>query len=257
VFLFLPGLLVALAPQLVVDRAIYGTWLPQRPPGQALNPLAGHELQVLLSSWHGLFVWHPLTLAAAAGSLLIRDRRLRAACLYALVAETLINGSAPDWWGGASFGARRFLDLAPFWAVGLTALAQRLPAAAAWAATGVLAAWNALLMANVQYVVGGNRDPGFIGLLHGQVAALPFVPRLAAQGEVVRDLLLWPFTGAGPAPAAGLTWLAAEAACVAVVAALAALAFLPARRWRPATRPDLEGTVAAVPALSSGPRRRQ
>src|SRR5205085_10627080 len=109
--LAIPGGLLALAPQLAVDQVIFGTWWLQRPPGQALDPLAGHQLQVLVSSWHGLFVWHPVTAAAAAGALLVRDARLRVACLYALAAQTLINGAAPDWWGGAAFGARRLLDL--------------------------------------------------------------------------------------------------------------------------------------------------
>src|SRR5204863_6328811 len=86
VLLMLPGALLALAPQLAVDHAIFGTWWPQRPPDQQLQPLGGHQLQALLSSWHGLFAWHPLTLAAAAGFLLVRDRTLRAACVYALVA---------------------------------------------------------------------------------------------------------------------------------------------------------------------------
>jgi hypothetical protein len=251
--LAVPGALLALAPQLAVNVVIFGAWLPQRPPGQALDPLAGHQLQVLLSSWHGLFVWHPVTAVAAAGSLLVRDRRLRFACIYALAAETLINGAAPDWWGGAAFGARRFLDLAPFWAIGLAALAARLPAVAAWAATGALAAWNALLIANLQYVMDRNADPGYAGLLSGQLAAVRFLPRLAAQGDVVRDLFLWPLTGARPAPAAGLAWLAAEAACVAIVAAL--LSVRSVRRAAIVRR--LETGAPPVPALApSTPRRR-
>jgi hypothetical protein len=204
------------APQLAADQVIFGTWWPQRPPGQELDPLAGHQVQVLLSSWHGLFVWHPMTLAASAGALLVEDRRLRFACLYALLGQTLIDGAAPDWWGGAAFGARRFLDLAPFWAIGLAALADRLPAAVAWASTAMLSAWNALLVANLQYVAGGNADPGYGGLLVGQVEAVRFVPRALAQGVVLRDLVL------GGQPGA-LVWLAAETLCVAVaVAALAA-----------------------------------
>jgi len=218
--LALPGAFLVLAPQLAADLAIFGTWWPQRPPGQALEPLAGHQLQVLLSSDHGLFVWNPITAIAAAGSLLIRDGRLRLACLYALVAETLVSGAAPDWSGGAAFGARRFVDLAPFWAIGLAAVAERLPAAAAWAATGALAAWNALLVANLQYVMSRAADPGYAGLLHGQLAAVRFLPRLAVQGAVVRDLFLWRLTGGAPAQAAGLAWLAVDAACVAAVAAL-------------------------------------
>jgi hypothetical protein len=242
--LAVPAWLLAVTPQLVVDLAIFGTWWPQRPPGQALNPLAGHELQVLLTSWHGLFVWHPVTVAAVAGALLVRDRRLRLACIFAMVVETLINGSAPDWWGGAAFGARRFLDLAPFWAIGLAALAARVPAAAAWAATAVLAAWNALLIADLQYVIGGNADPGYAGLLAGQVAAARFVPRLAAQGHVVRDLLLWRVTGTQPAIGPGLASLAAEAACVALVAIVAALSRPGARSGTRPPRLELDGDRA-------------
>jgi len=244
--LAVPGGLVALAPQLASDVALFGTWWPQRPPGQALDPLAGHQLQVLFSSWHGLFVWHPVTLVATAGALLVPDRRLRLACVYAFIVEALINGAAPDWWGGAAFGARRFLDLAPFWAIGLAAVAARLPAAASWAATAALAAWNALLIANLQYVITRNFDPGYAGLLHGQLAAVPFLPRLAVQGEVVRDLFLWRLTGARPAPAAGLAWLALEAACIAAVAAL--LLRPAAARWAPAT---------PVRALAPSASRRQ
>jgi hypothetical protein len=234
------GTALVLAPQLAAGHVIFGTWWPQRPPGQGLNPLALHQFQVLVSSWHGLFVWNPVTLLAAGGALVVRDRRLRMACLYALIAETLIDGSTPDWTGGAAFGARRFLDLAPFWAIGLAALANRLPAAAAWAGTVVLAAWNALLMANVEYVTGGSADPGYLGLLAGQVHALRYLPRLAAQGVAGRDLILWPFTSETPAPFAGLAWLTAEAACVAICVAvvIAALRRTPGERSRPlALRP--------------------
>jgi hypothetical protein len=251
--LAVPGGLVALAPQLAADVAIFGTWSPQRPPGQALDPLVGHQLQVLLSSWHGLFAWHPVTLAATAGALLVPDRRLRVACVYAFVVETLINGAAPDWWGGAAFGARRFLDLAPFWAIGLAALGSRLPAAATWATTGVLAAWNALLMASLQYVINRNFDPTYLGLLRGQVEAVRFLPRLVVQGDVVRDLVVWPLTGARAAPEAGLAWLAVEAACIAVVAAL--LLRPSAARRAPATRAT--AVTAPVPALTPGASRRR
>ena len=238
--LLVPGALVMLAPQLAVDQAIFGTWWPQRPAGLGLDPFAGHQLQVLLSSWHGLFVWHPVTAVAAAGSLLVRDPRLRAACIFALVAETLIDGAAPDWWGGAAFGARRFIDLAPFWAIGLAALASRLPAAIAWAGTGLLTAWNAVLIANLQYVTSGNADPGYAGLLSGQVAAVRFLPHLVAQGAVVRGLFLWRLTGAGPRPWGALAWLAAEAACVAVVVVLLGARRGPWQERMDGEEPELE-----------------
>jgi len=214
------GALPVLLPQLLVDRAIFGTWWPQRPPGQALDPGAGHQLDVLLSSWHGLFVWHPVTLAAAAGALLVRERPLRVACLYALLVQTLVCGAAPDWWGGAAFGARRFVDLAPFWAIGLAALAERVPPALAWASAVVAGAWNAALMANFLYVIRTDHDPGYLGLLAGQLAAVRYLSHLA-RGVVVRDLLPWPAPGGPPAWSEGLAWLAVEAATVVLVLAVA------------------------------------
>jgi lipopolysaccharide/colanic/teichoic acid biosynthesis glycosyltransferase len=213
VLLMVPGALLAIWPQLVVDHVIFGTWWPQRPPGQELHLLSANQLLVLFSSWHGLFSWHPLTLAAAAGFLLVRDRTLRVACLYALLSQTLINSAVFDWWGSAAFGARRFTDLAVFWAIGLATLAERLPRTLTRVSVAVAAAWNVLLIANLDYVIRGAGDPGYPGLLAGQVAALPYVPHVLARGAVVRDLLL--------TRPAGLAWLAAEAACVLAVASLA------------------------------------
>jgi hypothetical protein len=217
--LLLPGAAAVLAPQLVVNEIVFASPLPQRPPGQSIG-LLGHQLQVLLSSWHGLFVWHPLTLAAAAGFLLVRDRTLRIACIYALVVQTAVNGAVPDWWGGAAFGARRFVDLLPFWAIGLAALGERVPRALAWTATSLGAAWNFLLVANFLYVIHGDRDPGYLGLLAGQIAAVPYLPHLA-QGAVVRELLIVHWLARPPDTALGLAWLAIEAACVGLAAAAA------------------------------------
>ena len=225
VVLMVPGALLAIGPQLVVDRVIFGTWWPPRPGDQGLHLLSANQLLVLFSSWHGLFSWHPLTLAAAAGFLLVRDRTLRVACLYALVSQTLINSAVPDWWGSAAFGARRFADLAAFWAIGLTALADRLPRALTRAFVAVAAIWNVLLIANLDYVIRSPGDPGYPGLLAGQVAAVRYVPQVLARGVVVRDLLL--------TRPSGLAWLAAEAACVLAVASLA----MWARRGRGAAQP--------------------
>jgi hypothetical protein len=217
--LLLPGAAAVLAPQLVVNDMIFASPLPQRPPGQAIG-LLGHQLQVLLSSWHGLFVWHPLTLAAAAGFLFVRDRTLRIACVYALVVQTAVNGAVPDWWGGAAFGARRFVDLLPFWAIGLAALAERVPRVLAWTVTSLGAAWNVVLIANFLYVMRGDHDPGYLGLLAGQLAAVRYVPHLV-QGAVVRELLIARWLARPPDTALGLAWLAIEAACVGLAAAAA------------------------------------
>ena len=221
--LLLPGMAAALLPQLLVVHAIFGDWLPGRPEGQEPSLLAGHQLQVLFASRHGLFVWHPFTLLAAAGAFLVRDRALRAACVGALVIQTLVNGALPDWWAGAAFGARRFLDLLPFWAIGLAELARRARPALAWGATAAAAAWNVVLIANLQYLIRGEQDPGYLGLLTGQLAALRYLPRLVVQGAAVRAVALdrpadWP---------AAVAWLTAEAACLLVVVVF----LLPAPSW--------------------------
>jgi hypothetical protein len=225
VLLLAPGALLAFAPQLWVDHALFGSWLPARPAGQDLDPLHGHYLEVLFSSYHGLFIWSPVALAAAAGTALLRERAWQAAAVYALVVETLINGAAPDWWGGFAFGARRFSDLAPFMAVGVAVLALRLGRRPAWLGLGVLAAWNLVEIANLTYVIGTDHDPGYLGLLGGQVRALRYLPNLFAQGESARDLVLAPLLGRPFNVVAGLGLLLAEV----VVVGLSGLALFGSR----------------------------
>jgi hypothetical protein len=224
--LLLPGLVVGFAPQLIVDSALFGGPLPVRPAGQDLQPLPGHYLDVLFSSYHGLLVWTPAAAIAVAGLALLRARAFQAAFVYAFLVELALNGAAPDWWGGFAFGARRFLDLTPFFAVGLAEVARRLPRLAE-AGAGALAAWNLVLIANLTYVQRSDHDAGYLGLLWGQVPALARVSNLFAQGAAARDLALWPLLHAPPHPLAGVALLAAEAACAGL--ALTAFANLRGR----------------------------
>ncbi len=216
----LPGLLLGFLPQLIAEKVIFGTWTPGRGQFSILEWFPGHYLQVLFSSHNGLFAWTPIALVAVAGWFLLEDRRLRAACLLGLAVEVVVAGTQGDWWGGQAFGMRRLLDLTPFFAVGLAAVARRLRPALAWAAAGALTAWNLLLMANYSYVIRVDRDPGYLGLLAGQLKALPDLPRVLLQGDVVRDLLLFRAAHRPFDPLAGVLLLAIEAACLA--AALAA-----------------------------------
>jgi hypothetical protein len=212
--LLIPGLLVGFAPQLVVDQVQFGTWLPQRLPGQALDPLHGHYLDVLFSSHDGLLIWTPAVLLAAAGFFFIKDRRLQLACVLAFVLEILVTGAAPDD-VGAAFGPRRLLDLIPFAVVGMAAVAARIGTRFDWPAVGVFCTWNLVLVANFEYVFGPRYDPGYVGLLMGQGSAVAFLPRLFAKGAVVRDLLLWPQAHTRFDPVGGLSLLVLEAACLA------------------------------------------
>jgi len=89
-------------------------------------------------------------------------------------------------------------------------------------------AWNLLLMVNFTYVIQGSQDPGYLGLLSGQVKALPYLPHLVSQGAVGRMLLFWPVLHLSFQPLAGLALLAGEAACLLGALAVARLLGEPA-----------------------------
>jgi hypothetical protein len=218
--LLIPGLLIGFAPQLAVDQIQFGTWLPQRPPGQALDPLNGRYFDVLFSSRDGLVIWAPVTLVAAAGFRWIKDRRLKLAATIALVLEVAVTGAAPDS-VGAAFGPRRFLDLIPFAVIGMAAVTQRLGSRFDWAVVAALGAWNLTLISNFEYVFGLSQDPGYAGLIKGQGPALTYVPRLFAKGAVVRDLLLWGQAHTRFDPVGGIFLLILESGCVAAAWAAA------------------------------------
>jgi hypothetical protein len=57
-----------------------------------------------------------------------RQPVVAAALALAFVAQLVVVGSYATWWGGASFGARRFLNCTPLFALGLAALFSWLPA---------------------------------------------------------------------------------------------------------------------------------
>lgn len=238
----LPGAVAGFSPQLWVDHAQFGTWLPTRSAAEALQPLRGHYLEVLLSSDHGLLSWHPGILVAIAGLVFVRERRLRLAFLIALAVETLIAGAAPDWDGGFTFGGRRFLVLVPFLVIGYAVIAARLRRGIALGGLAVLAVWNMILMANLTYVIIGKQDPGYVRLVTGQLHALHYVPREFAQGAVVRALALWPLLHQKPEVAWGLGLLALEAACVAAALLVAAGAGT-ARGRRTVVRAETDQTV--------------
>jgi len=226
---FIPGLALAFGPQLLVEHTLFGTWLPYRPAAFAPSFWPGHYVDVLVSSHDGLLTWSPIFALAAVGLFLLPDRRLALAALFAFVVELVIEGSAPDWWGGLAFGMRRFLDLLPFVTVGLAELARRLQPWAVALGGSLLALWNVVLVANFLYVMRGDRDPGHAGLFAGQVEALRYLPRLFAQGGVVRSLVLWRALHEPFRPGFAFMLLALEAACL--LAALWA-----AQAWRPAWR---------------------
>jgi hypothetical protein len=111
--------------------------------------------ELLFSSRHGLFSWSPILVLAALGLAGFVRSHPRRGLPLAAVALLIwyVNATVADWWGGGSFGARRFDSALPILALGLgtavvfcSEIVRRYPrAVVASAVVGAVAA-NALLM---------------------------------------------------------------------------------------------------------------
>ena len=104
------GALLILTLQLIVWYIFYGRVLGV-PQGAAFVDWSAPWMEhVLLSAFHGLLPWMPLTLPAVIGLILLARRapRLSVPLIAALVLQVYVNGSVKDWFGGGGYGARRF-----------------------------------------------------------------------------------------------------------------------------------------------------
>jgi len=154
--LFGLGMLLAFFPQMLMWRMTFGRWLVI--PQATLNHEFFHTpavWQVLFSPLHGLFPWHPLLLLGLVGLLLaalpVPGRRLALAAVAVFATQVVINGAGHDWWGGWSFGGRRFTDMVPLLMLGVANMvalskAMILPVAlTAWWNFGLLWAWRGVV----------------------------------------------------------------------------------------------------------------
>jgi hypothetical protein len=116
---FAAFLFLALLPQLMAWRVLYGTFVPST---VELTSLSGTWTpatltllpRVFLSPLHGLFYWTPITALGVLGAaLMIRDAKLRmlgvGIITAILIQAVLVNGWSA-WYAPASFGQRFFLN---------------------------------------------------------------------------------------------------------------------------------------------------
>ncbi|MCH2254723.1 MAG: glycosyltransferase family 39 protein [Vicinamibacterales bacterium] len=180
---FAVALGIVVAPQLYVYQTLNGTFGPTPFVVEKFSLLPRYAFAVLFSGFHGLFSWHPVTLVAVLGlaALWRRAPWVAAALVVFVAAQVLVIGSYETWWGGASFGARRFINCTAIFSLGLAVgfgtLRGRFRHLAAASIAG-LVLWNAGLA--VQYSVGLiPRDaPVSIGrIARNQVFEVP--PRIA------------------------------------------------------------------------------
>jgi hypothetical protein len=191
--LFGAGALLGAAPQIAVDRLLFERWLPAPAPNITFDFVHPRLLDMLFSTHHGWITWTPLVLLALLGLPLVVRRLGWFAVTLALIGalDVYLNASLSDWWGGSAFGARRLTDQSLLLALGFGAvfawLRQRGRAWIALAFAGVAILWNTLLLANQYYVIARDAGPPWPDFLLGQVKAIPYLPRLFAQGYVIRQ----------------------------------------------------------------------
>jgi hypothetical protein len=117
-----------LAPLVMFYRRSTGHWLAS-PYGatRTFDFTSPHLFGVLFSSTKGLFFWSPVLLVAVAGFFLLRRRlpEMIAPIVILLPPFVYLVSSWFDWQFGASFGHRAFVDVLPFFAVGLAACFDR------------------------------------------------------------------------------------------------------------------------------------
>jgi len=146
---------IVFLPQFFAYHAINGRFGPSHFVARKMSFAGPHVLSVLFDPAHGLFVWAPLLLLAAAGLVfaVVRARRgdpVPLALAAGLLLQIWINGSVDSWTQAGAFGSRRFVGATPLLAWGLAALlAAVLPRFSRRAvAVGLLAFawWNVSLM---------------------------------------------------------------------------------------------------------------
>lgn len=134
------GGLAGVLPLLFAWRVLYGSWFAN-PQAYAMSGLPVHFLDVLFARRHGLFFWAPLYVVAAAGMVaVVRGHRALLPAVLMVPALAVVYGYWEQWWLGAAFGMRGFVDLMPVFALGFGAVFAAL---ARWRpARGRVIAWE-------------------------------------------------------------------------------------------------------------------
>lgn len=175
---------VTVLPQLLAWQAIYGSAFTVPQGTSFMRWTEPAVLSVLFSSRHGLFLWTPALLLAAAGLwwLVRKDRMVGGAAVAVVCVAVYVNAAVSDWWAGEAFGARRFIGYTVIFALGFSALFTRAASLVhlSWirGAAIALVVYNLLFLVQYQLFMRGYRD---------------LVPYPTTAKQVLIDRLLLPF----------------------------------------------------------------
>jgi len=141
------GGVIAFLPQLLAWKILYGScfagpmpYLENYSEFHLLRPQ--FALEVLFSSNHGLFFWHPLLLLGVMG-LWFGKMRLAGFFLGFFAATWYLTACWQVWYAGASFGNRLYLSILMVFAVGAATMFSR------WRKRGIRLMWTAVLILGI------------------------------------------------------------------------------------------------------------
>jgi hypothetical protein len=141
-------------------RLTYGHWVFRTYGGESSTGGAQGLVGCLVSTRHGLFLFHPwylvLLVLAALGAWRLRGQRtICLAALFSFVLLWIFNGTWWCWWFGASFGNRAFVEALPALTFcGALYAEARVPAWSSRARIGMLVGAGAAVAWNF-YLWGG------------------------------------------------------------------------------------------------------
>ena len=162
----LAGALLAALPQLIVSQTLWSAPFAFVNIGGRAHPwqmfATFRPFETLFSWYHGLATWTPVLLLAIAGLFFVKDKALARAGLITFAAQWLLLSVLERWfWGGLSFGQRRFDSCTLFFIIGLAALLERLPRWLGWTLTALTTAWTMVLfIASAQLNLNRYQAPG-------------------------------------------------------------------------------------------------
>lgn len=122
---------IILFPQMYVWHYLYGSYIAGPMPYlqysdfSLVRPI--HFFQILFSSLHGVFFWHPLLLIGVIGLFIgVGERWLVKAGIIGFLLNVYLLSCWEVWYGGASYGNRMFISSLPIIAFGFANIFNRL-----------------------------------------------------------------------------------------------------------------------------------
>ncbi|MBN2382934.1 tetratricopeptide repeat protein [bacterium] len=123
------GTVLGVIPQVIIWKILNGKFLDAVESAN-VDFSSPHLYETLLSSYHGLFFWTPITVLACLGliALTVHKYTIGLPYLLAFLLQLWLNSSILAWWEAVSFSMRLFTNCTAIFAIGLAYLYQCIPA---------------------------------------------------------------------------------------------------------------------------------